>query len=86
MKAAKGCAPSPQQEITARDAHMEEGNTILQQYPPAMTVKQTAEILAVSPARVRELLRRGEIPGIHLGNIWRVPRHALERLLLGYEQ
>ena len=35
---------------------------------PAMyTVEQVAEILSVSPATVRRLIKRGEIPGRQLG-------------------
>ncbi|MDR1185112.1 MAG: helix-turn-helix domain-containing protein [Coriobacteriales bacterium] len=86
MRAAKGCGVSARQDQTLRNVPTEEHDSILSSYPPALTTEQTAEILAVSPARVRELLRRGEIPGIHLGNIWRISRARLEALLLGSEQ
>lgn len=52
--------------------------------PPLLTVVETAELLRLSPWRVYDLIRRGEIPSINLGRTLRVPRDLLlKRLGLG---
>ncbi len=44
---------------------------------PSFGVKQTAELLGVSPSTVYEALYRKEIPGVKIGSKWIVPRPAL---------
>jgi excisionase family DNA binding protein len=85
MRVAEGCGVSARQDQTLRDVPAEEHESILPGYPLALTVAQVAEILGITSARTRELLRRGLLPGIRLGNIWRVPRARLEALLAGEE-
>jgi excisionase family DNA binding protein len=89
MNASRVCQPRICQESPAGTATNQSetgGESMLSQYPLALTVTQTAEILGVTPARTRELLRRGLLPGIRLGNLWRIPRSRLEALLSGSEQ
>lgn len=86
MKAIKPCGGSARQDIAPHSTLKVEDDSILTQYPLALTVAQTAEVLGITPARCRELLRRGLLPGIRLGNIWRIPRPALERLLSSDER
>jgi len=45
------------------------------------TPEELARALKVSGETVRARLRRGEIKGLRLGRIWRVPRDEVERLL-----
>jgi len=45
------------------------------------TPEELARVLRVSAEAVRARLRRGEIRGLRLGRIWRVPREEAERLL-----
>lgn len=44
-----------------------------------LTVKQAAEMLNVSVGTVRNLLRRGELPSLRVGNQIRFIRENLER-------
>jgi excisionase family DNA binding protein len=75
-----------QDNATPDFPHVNEDATILSSYPLALTVIQAAEILGITPSRCRELLRRGLLPGLRLGNLWRVPRARLEALLAGEGQ
>jgi excisionase family DNA binding protein len=63
-----------------------EDDFILSGYPLALTVTQAADVLGITPSRTRELLRRGLLPGIRLGNLWRIPRTRLEAMLMGDDQ
>lgn len=45
------------------------------------TPEELARVLRVSSESVRAWLRRGEIKGLRLGRLWRVPRDEAERLL-----
>lgn len=47
-----------------------------------LTPEEVAEILKVTPATVRKLLRDGELPGRKIGKSWRVTRQALEAYLM----
>ncbi len=42
-----------------------------------LTVEETADLLAVSPATIRDLARKGEIPGRKVGKEWRFVRAAV---------
>jgi excisionase family DNA binding protein len=83
MTAAKGCAPSPQQEITARDARIEEGNSILAGLPQVLSVTDVAGLLGISGQSVRNLLRTRQIPGRKIGRRWYVPCARLDVFLSG---
>lgn len=39
-----------------------------------LTVKQAARALGVHEQTVRAQLERGELPGMRIGRIWRIPR------------
>ncbi len=45
------------------------------------TPEELARALKVSGEAVRARLRRGEIKGLRVGRLWRVPREEAERLL-----
>ena len=50
----------------------------------AMTVTQAANMLGISRALAYELVRRHELPAIHLGRRIIVPRHAIDTMLEGW--
>ena len=50
-----------------------------------LTVDHVAEILGFAASYVYELLRRGEILGMHHGKYWRVRRSEVERFIAKHE-
>lgn len=54
----------------------------LEDYPPALSATQVAEILGISRVHAWRLINSGEIPSFRLGRLNRVPRAAIEHLLL----
>jgi excisionase family DNA binding protein len=48
-----------------------------------LTLAEAAEALRVSQATVRRLIERGELRGVRVGRLWRVPKAALEAYLGG---
>ncbi len=51
--------------------------------PQTLTVEEAAAILRVSTNTLRRLLRQGKIPGVKVGNSWRISRKALDAFLAG---
>ncbi len=45
-----------------------------------LTIDMAAEYLHCTPETVRRMLRRGELRGVKLGRLWRVPREVLRRV------
>ena len=48
-----------------------------------LTIDMAAEYLHCTPETVRRMLRRGELRGVKLGRLWRVPREVLRRVERG---
>lgn len=48
--------------------------------PDLLTVEQMAEMLGLSTNTVRSLCRSGQIPAVHIGRRWYVPRAKLDEL------
>ena len=46
-----------------------------------LTVDQVARYLGVVPDTIYRRARRGEIPAVKMGKIWRFPKDALEKWL-----
>ena len=44
------------------------------------TVAEVARIFRLSASAVRRLIRRGEIPAIHLGRTWHIPKSVVDAL------
>lgn len=42
-----------------------------------VSLRDAADVLRVSPERVRQLVVAGDLPGVRFGNAWAVPRSAL---------
>lgn len=53
----------------------------LEDYPPALSANQVAEILGISRVHAWRLISSGELPSFRLGRLNRVPRAAIEHLL-----
>lgn len=47
----------------------------------ALKPEEVGRLLGFSRAKVYEMMRRGELPFVELGNVKRIPRSALEALL-----
>ena len=48
-----------------------------------LTIEQVAKHLVVSVSTVRRLIDAGELRGVRVGRLWRVPRAAVEAYLAG---
>lgn len=46
-----------------------------------LSIDEVAERLGYSPATVADKLRAGELPGFHVGRLWRVREAALDKLV-----
>lgn len=52
--------------------------------PRLMTPNEVADILKVTPATIRNMIRRGDLPAVQLPGrrgIYRIPAHALSALM-----
>lgn len=50
--------------------------------PRMLCVADAAVLLDVSESALRAALARGELPGVRVGRLWRVPSDVVERLLV----
>jgi excisionase family DNA binding protein len=48
-----------------------------------LTVAECAQALQCSPATIKRLLKKGELRGIKIGRLVRIPASELERLAAG---
>lgn len=55
-------------------------NKNLKDYPAALTVKETAEILRLSTATVYKMIRHSTLPAVKVGKEQRIPKVMLKRL------
>jgi len=46
-----------------------------------MTVDEVAEFLRLKPETIRSMARRGDLPGIKLGRVWRFRRSSISQIL-----
>lgn len=44
--------------------------------PKVYTVAEVAQLFAVSPRLVRDLIHKGELPALRIGRTYRIPRKA----------
>jgi excisionase family DNA binding protein len=51
--------------------------------PKAYTIEEVAAILKVHPRTINRLLERGELRGVKVGRLWRIPEEALTAYLRG---
>jgi excisionase family DNA binding protein len=43
-----------------------------------LTPREAAELVAVAPRTIKEWLRRGSLPGLKVGSLWRIRQSDLE--------
>lgn len=53
----------------------------VQEFEPLLDSQQAAALMRVHPETVKRRARRGEIPGIKLGKIWRFRASGLETFI-----
>ena len=58
-------------------------NELLANYPAVLDVATVAEILGVTPATVRRLLKANVIPSVKVGRLVRIPKDSLIGYLHG---
>lgn len=46
-----------------------------------LTPKEVAKIMSVSPRTIKEWLRRGDIGGVKIRNLWRIRTSDLEKFI-----
>ncbi len=51
--------------------------------PEIYTVEEIAEKLRVSPRTVYRMVQRGEIRGLRVGDLYRIPRESFEAFMRG---
>ncbi|MGH7963163.1 MAG: helix-turn-helix domain-containing protein [Candidatus Binatia bacterium] len=49
--------------------------------PKVYTVAEVAQLFAISPRLVRDLIHRGELPALRIGRSYRIPRKAADDYL-----
>jgi excisionase family DNA binding protein len=49
--------------------------------PKVYTVAEVAQVLAISPRVVRDLIHRGELPALRISRTYRIPRKAADAYL-----
>ena len=49
--------------------------------PKVYTVAEFAQLFAISPRMVRELIRKGELPALRIGRSYRIPRKVADAYL-----
>lgn len=48
-----------------------------------MTVKECAELLKISTTTIYRLVRKGNLPGVKIGNQWRFSRRLIKKHVEG---
>jgi excisionase family DNA binding protein len=49
---------------------------------PLWTVEDVADYLKLQPETIRSMARRGELPALKIGKVWRFQRHAIHEMLV----
>ncbi len=49
---------------------------------PLWTVEDVADYLKLQPETIRSMARRGELPALKIGKVWRFQRHAINEMLV----
>ena len=52
---------------------------------PLWTVDDVAAYLKLQPETIRSMARRGELPGLKIGKVWRFHKYAIRELLVDME-
>lgn len=73
--------PESQETIHAR-VDQEQLNASSSIADPLWTVEDVADYLKLQPETIRSMARRGELPALKLGKVWRFQRHAIHEMLV----
>lgn len=57
-------------------------NVIRSLTDPLWTVEDVAAYLKLQPETIRSMARRGELPAIKLGKVWRFQRNAIDAMII----
>ncbi|OGN94342.1 MAG: hypothetical protein A2Y88_01065 [Chloroflexi bacterium RBG_13_48_10] len=49
---------------------------------PLWTVEDVAAFLKLQPETIRSMARRGELPALKIGKVWRFQQHAIHEMLV----
>jgi excisionase family DNA binding protein len=49
---------------------------------PLWTVEDVAVFLKLQPETIRSMARRGELPALKIGKVWRFQQHAIHEMLV----
>jgi excisionase family DNA binding protein len=49
---------------------------------PLWTVEDVADYLKLQPETIRSMARRGELPALKIGKVWRFQKHAIHDMLV----
>jgi len=49
---------------------------------PLWTVEDVAAFLKLQPETIRAMARRGELPALKIGKVWRFQKHAIHDMLV----
>ena len=60
------------------DAGLDPAKKELQEFEPLLDSQQAADLMHVHPETLKRRARRGEIPGIKFGKVWRFRASALD--------
>lgn len=52
------------------------------QTDPLWTVEDVADYLKLQPETIRSMARRGELPALKIGKVWRFQRRAIHEMLV----
>ncbi len=53
---------------------------------PLWTVEEVARYFRLKPSTVRNMAKRGELPAVKIGRVWRFRRSALKKIFVMEEQ
>jgi len=57
-------------------------NSVIDLISPLWTVDEVADYLKLQPETIRSMARRGELPAIKLGKVWRFRKTAIHDMLV----
>jgi len=72
----------PQAEGTFSSPSPQLENNLIEPNNPLWTVDDVAGYLKLQPETIRSLARRGELPAVKFGKVWRFQKAAIHELLL----
>lgn len=55
---------------------------MLEHYQDVMTTFDVAEALCIGKNRVYELLGTGSLKGFRIGNVWKIPKEAVQEYIM----